>query len=76
MFGGGAQYSLPEQPNCTLIFLPKIVGERGGGGGGVHQKKFPEHTKKFYTNYENFCRTCISKNYIAYSISFFVLNQN
>ena len=24
---GGAQYSLPEQANLTLIFFPKIVGE-------------------------------------------------
>ena len=38
---GGAQYSLPEQANLTLIFFPKIVGERGGGGGG-HQKNFPD----------------------------------
>jgi hypothetical protein len=42
--GGGAQYSLPEQANLTLIFLPKIVGE----GGGCHQKIFSGLTPKTF----------------------------
>ena len=36
VWGGGAQYSLPEQTNLTLIFSPK--GRGGGGGGGVPQR--------------------------------------
>ena len=37
---GGAQYSLHEQANLTLIFFPKIVGE--GGGGEVTKYFFPD----------------------------------
>jgi hypothetical protein len=48
LFGGGAQYSLPEQANLTLIFFPKIVGERGGGD---HQKKFSGHTQKKFSRH-------------------------
>ena len=40
---GGAQYSLPEQANLTLIFSPKIVGE---GGGEVTKKFFPDIPQK------------------------------
>ena len=47
LFGGGAQYSLPEQANLTLIFCPKIVGERGG--------RSPK--KIFRTYYKTFFRT-------------------
>jgi hypothetical protein len=51
LFGGGAQYSLPEQANWTLIFLPKIVGERGG----VTKKfQFPDILNTFVRTYENF----------------------
>jgi hypothetical protein len=61
--GGGAQYSLPEQANLTLIFLPKIVGEGGGvspknffrtytknfsGHTYKHSTKFSRHSKKIY----------------------------
>jgi hypothetical protein len=48
---GGAQYSLPEQANLTLIFFPKIVGEGGGG----HQKFFSGHTQKkiFWHTYKH-----------------------
>ena len=45
----GAQYSLPEQPNLTLIFSPKIVGERGGGES--HQKFFFGHTPKNFSGH-------------------------
>jgi hypothetical protein len=43
---GGAQYSLPEQANLTLIFFPKIVG----GGGKVTKKFFPDkkNSRKFF----------------------------
>ena len=44
---GGAQYSLPEQANLTLIFFPKIVGERGGGE--VSPKFFSRHTPKKFS---------------------------
>jgi hypothetical protein len=44
---GGAQYSLPEQANLTLIFFPKIVGEGGGG----HQKFFSGHTPKHFSGH-------------------------
>jgi hypothetical protein len=44
---GGAQYSLPEQANLTLIFFPKIVGERGGS----HQKNFSGHTPKNFSGH-------------------------
>ena len=48
---GGAQYSLPEQANLTLIFYPKIVGERGGS------------PKIFFPTYpQNFFRTYIHTN--------------
>ena len=50
--GGGAQYSLPEQANLTLIFSTKIVGERGGGGEG-HQKNFSGHTPKNFSGHTN-----------------------
>ena len=61
LFGGGAKYSLPEQANCTLIFLPKIVGERGGGSPKIvfrtYHKKFSGHTKYFSRYIRKFCRT-------------------
>ena len=41
---GGAQYSLPEQANLTLIFFPKIVG-------GGHQKMFSGHTPKKFSGH-------------------------
>ena len=44
----GAQYSLPEQANLTVILLPKIVGERGRGG---HQKFFFGHTQKNFSGH-------------------------
>jgi hypothetical protein len=37
---GGAQYSLPEQANLTLIFFG------GGGGGEVTKKNFPDIPQK------------------------------
>jgi hypothetical protein len=43
--GGGAQYSLPEQANLTLIFFPKIVG---GGGGEVTKNVFPYIPQKMF----------------------------
>jgi hypothetical protein len=46
---GGAQYSLPEQANLTLIFFPKIVGE--GGGGEVTQKNFSGHNPKKFSGH-------------------------
>ena len=53
--GGGAQYSLPEQANLTLIFFPKIVGEEEGRSPkkfSVHTpKKFPGHTYKHSTKF-------------------------
>jgi hypothetical protein len=54
---GGAQYSLPEQANLTLIFFPKIVGEQGGspkkfsGHTYKHSTKFSLHNKKHLRNF-------------------------
>ena len=46
---GGAQYSLPEQANLTLIFFfPKIVGERGGGSP---KNVFRTYPKKIFRTY-------------------------
>ena len=44
---GGAQYSLPEQANLTLIFFsPKLLA-----GGGGHQKFFSGHTQKKFSGH-------------------------
>jgi hypothetical protein len=46
---GGAQYSLPEQANWTLIFFG------GGGGGGSPKIFFRTHQKTFFPDLsENF----------------------
>ena len=55
IFWGGAQYSLPEQANLTLIFFsPKLLG-------GGHQKCFSGHTQK------NFYRTYLQTFYNIFS---------
>jgi hypothetical protein len=46
--GGGAQYSLPEQANLTLIYT--LICR----GGGVTKKCFPDIPKTCQQTYENF----------------------
>jgi hypothetical protein len=45
---GGAQYSLPEQANLTLIYFPKIVGEEEGRSPKTFFRTYP---KKFSRTY-------------------------
>ena len=46
---GGAQYSLPEQANLTLIFFsPKLLAS---GGGGSPKNFFRTYSKKIFRTY-------------------------
>ena len=49
---GGAQYSLPEQANLTLIFFPKIVGE----GGEVTKIFFPDIPTNILQNFPDIAK--------------------
>jgi hypothetical protein len=57
---GGAQYSLPEQANLTLIFFPKIVGERGGVTKNyfpdIPQKNFPDIPTNILQNFPDIAK--------------------
>ena len=69
---GGAQYSLREQANLTLIFFPKIVGERGGG----HQKLFSGHTPKKFSGHTYKHSTKFSRHSKKNSRNIFSQRQN
>ena len=50
-------YSLTKGHQCMGVWAPKIVGEPGGGGGGVgHQKNFSgriyKHSTKFFPTWQ------------------------
>ena len=66
LFGGGAQYILPEQANLTFYRSPKnFVGTDQKNVFGTYQKYFSGHTNKNFpdipknlpVNIRKICRT-------------------
>jgi hypothetical protein len=65
---GGAQYSLPEQANLTLIFFPKIVGDGGGEVTKIYfpyipQKLFPDISTNILQNFPDI----VKKIYVIFA---------